>query len=263
MTLTPHTTEVESYLVRRRDALAVYGDFRPLLRDLELHSLAWELHYDPLVLQLLADGLTALGLHLASLPPNQFVGWTVSIQEPPVNLFFAGDSGSGAVVGRAFLEGVEPRPENLFVAQLKSPDSEPRRSTVPVDGIDIYGMVEHYYTRSEQRLARFLHDGPRAVLILALPQADAAWIRSLAPEAAFQLPREREVKLLARRHLTWRCGCDREKLANVLVGAYGSAPEALFKEEERVEVECPRCGALLAVSRDEYERVWRARLDLE
>jgi molecular chaperone Hsp33 len=174
-----------------------------------------------------------------------------------MNLFFTGDFDAGTVIGRAFLEGIEPRPENVLISQLRTSHGEVRTSSVSVRGIDIFAMVERYYAQSEQRLARFLHLESRAVLILGLPHADVRWIRSLQPEAAFRLPRRRSVKLLARRRILLRCGCDREKIAGVLVGVYGPAPEALFSQDSSVEVDCPRCGARLTVTRTDYERAWR------
>jgi molecular chaperone Hsp33 len=248
--------QVRCYLVRPRETLLILGDLSPVVHDLDLHILSCGLTYEPLVRQLIADGLLALSLHLVSRPPDEYVGWTVSIQElePAVNLFFTGSAGAGHAVGRAFLENIEPRDESVFFCQAKRREGEPQLSSVAVSGIDLYGMVEQFYEKSEQKLARYFHREERVALVLALPNADREWIRALGVEQVFGLPESAGVNLLSERRLIFRCGCDREKIAGVLVGAYGSHPEALFSSEEEVIVECPRCAAQYSIRRDDYER---------
>ena len=253
MTTARSPSEVACYLIREHDVLAFYGDFRPLGVDLDLHILSCGLQYDPLARQLLLDGLIALALHLCARPAGEHVGWTVSIQRPAMNLFFTGDASETTVVGRVFLGGVEPRSHNVLISQTTSVHSEARRSSVDVEGIDIFAMVERYYRQSEQRPARFFASEAQSALVLGLPDADGRWIANLSDREVFRLPSRGE-GLLSRRRVSLRCGCDRLKITNALVGIYGGMTDDLFRSDPAVEVECPRCGARVVVTRGDYDR---------
>jgi hypothetical protein len=250
-----NVARLKKYLLADREAVVVLGDFSPLIEDLDLHILSCGLNYDGFVRQLLADGVSALALHLTLRPRDEYVGWTVSIQKPePLNLFFTGNSGSSSVAGRAFLEGVEPRDENVFVAQVKRGLGELRASTVAVEGVDLYGMVEAYYEQSEQNLARFFHrsQGPVA-MVAALPDADPDWLRGLDGEAVFAVPSLDQAKLLAAWDFSFRCGCDASKVGLDLFGLTRGHPELLFASEDEVTVDCRRCGASYRFTRRDYE----------
>lgn len=251
----PTDVRIDSHLIRERDALVVYGDFRFLLQDLDLHLLSQGVQHDAFTRHVLADGLTALGLHLSSRPPDEYVGWTVSIQKPLMNLFFTGSLDSGCIVGRAFLEGVEPRQDNTFISQTNRGFGDAQLSSVSVQSVDLFEMVEEFYRQSEQKEARYFHEEPAVALLVALPGADLEWIGSVGTREVFSLPGSAQVEHLATRHLSFRCGCDRNKIAGILVGAYGASPETLFSQDAEIEVECPRCAGKITVTREEYDRI--------
>ena len=255
----PEGALVESYLVRDRNALALYGNFAQIIHDLDLHIVSQGLDYDPFTRQLLIDGLSALGLHLATRPVDEYVGWTVQIRQPLMNLFFTGDARTGALVGRAFTdpEDVAARDESVFFSQSKREFGDPQLSSVAVTGVDLYGVVEQFYEKSEQKLARFFPRDAIAGFIVALPDVDANWLRAVSPEEAFDLARRPRVEHLADRYFRFRCGCDSDKVAGILVGAYGQALDELFGDSDEVEVECPRCASRVSVSRRGYERLLR------
>ena len=269
MTAKPST--IQSLLYRERGVLVLFGEFTALKEDLDLHCLSLGIDYDPFVRELLIDGLSALSLHLASRSVDEHVGWTINLQRPaPMNLFFTGSRSDHSVVGRAFLEAEEgvTRQGNLFVCQSTREHGERRESFVEVEGVDIFGMVERYYDQSEQKLARFFHraradrDGeaemPRRdaeiVFLQLLPDGDASWLRAATTEEVFALLGAGDLEALATESLRFRCGCDRERMAKCLVAVYQNQPEALFGADDSVEVECPRCGARLAVTREDYQR---------
>jgi molecular chaperone Hsp33 len=250
--------EVRSNLVRSRDVVAFEGDFRAVVEDAELHNLAYSLDVDPLGRCLLADGLAALGLHMAARRRDEHIGWTISIQEPPLNLFLTADVGAGTLVGRVFAAGVEPRGENLFLAQVKQGAGEPVLSTVPVEGLDIFAMVERFYAKSEQRLARFFHQNHRVLLVQSLPDTDLEWLARIDAAEAFGLLADARTKGLETRRVRWHCGCDKRKIVEVLIGLYGDAVDELFGREAESEVHCPRCGSSFVVERGEYEAAGRS-----
>ncbi len=254
----PPGARLQSWFVRERGALLITGDFAAVTRDLDLHALACGIEYEPLVRTLLVDGLTALGFHLATRPADESVGWTVTLPGESLNLFFTGHAGDGTVVGRAFTEGVEPRDESLFFAQVKRGRQEARTSTVPVNGLDLYDAVEHFWEQSEQKVARFFHDTGTSAFLTSLPEGDDDWIRAVDVEEVFALSGSDGVRFLAERPVVFRCGCDKAVVTRVLVAAYGDAVDDLFARDESVRVECPRCGAGYTVARGEYDEARRS-----
>ncbi len=248
--------QTRSFLARDENVLVLVGNFDPIAAELELHALSNGLSYDAFVRQVLCDGLIALGMHLAARPVDEYVGWTVSVQEPAMNLFFTGSTQDEALAGRAFLDEAEVRlrDHNLFVSQSRRPSAETHESFVEVDGIDVFGMVEHYYSQSEQRHGRFLTaEGRDVILLQSLPDSDVAWLQNVTREEIEQRLNESRLQFLAERHFHFRCGCDRGRMLGMLKAAYGPDSSALFESDETVELQCRRCGARLDVTETEYQ----------
>ena len=103
---------------RDLDVLVAEGDATPIRRDLELHLLSIGARHEPAIIDLLGDGLTAMGLYLVSRPRFDHFGWTIQLQEPLLNLFFAGSASDQSVVGRAFSSGVERLRKNPSTAYI-------------------------------------------------------------------------------------------------------------------------------------------------
>src|SRR6187399_617928 len=108
--------EVRTYFVRGRNALVARGEFSELYAALYLHQMDCGVRLEPAQDQLMRDALAGITLHCAARPQKETIAWTVSFQEPLLNLFVAGDNPSGAVVGTAFAENVKKAEKNLFYA---------------------------------------------------------------------------------------------------------------------------------------------------
>jgi len=253
----PRGTEARSLLIREHDAVAFLGDFRALVVDFELHLMACSLDIDPFARQLVADGFAALGLHMLTRRRDEHVAWTISVQEPPVNLFFTADVGASTLVGRAFLDGVEPRDHNLFFSEAKIGKGEASCSAISVDGVDIFGMVERYYEQSEQRPSRFFRRANEVLMVQSLPDTDFEWLASLDGETAFELLQGDDAELLEERRLRLRCGCHKRKILDILTSLYRNEPDQLFGADVEVYAQCPRCGSRFKVGREEFEQARR------
>jgi molecular chaperone Hsp33 len=59
--------------------------------------------------------------------------------------------------------------------------------------------------------------------------------------------------LLERRISRWYCGCNHERMREVLAPTMRQDPKALFGEGEKLEIRCPRCGARHAITREAME----------
>ena len=244
-----------SYLDRDHDVLIASGDPRPLHLDLELHLLSNAVEQDACSLSLLKDGLSALALWIVGRPRFEAHGWTISVHEPRLNLFFTGSAREKTVVGRAFHEHLEPQGRNIFYSQTIWPGGETRTSSVDVEGNDIFGMVEQYVWRSEQMRARFFTRDDRAALLWPFPGADRAWIEGVRPEEVFVLEAGGRLKLIAENVVRFRCGCDRERITKVVFEIYKGDAGELFGDERAVEAECPRCGTRHEISRESFEKL--------
>lgn len=244
--------EVRCYFVRGRNALAVRADFGPVYLDHYLHLMQHRLKLSPAHDSQLKDALAACTLHLASRPQNEVSAWTLHFATPPMNLFVTGSSKGENIVGRVFTEDVRDDRQNLFIAQANDFPKEPQRSIVEFDGTSVFPIVEHYYAKSEQRLARFFsHAEEDFVFITAQPDCDEAWLRGLDDAAVRELGNTEQLSLLETRRYRHHCGCtiDRVLPALASIGA-----DEIFAGEDVVRIDCPRCAAKFDLDRERFEK---------
>jgi hypothetical protein len=245
--------EIRRFLHREQQLALAVGEFAALFRAYIDHVERWELPADGLTLALMREGLAASALHLTSRPLDEMFGITINIKTPPLNLFVAGDARAATLTGRAFTEGVKTTDMSRFFVQAQRLRGEPTQSTIDVQGLDVLGMFEDYYRRSEQTQARFFDlDEDRFLMVLALPDSDGEGVAKLEREAARALLNG-EARALDERTVVFRCGCNLEKVLKALRDIFGSDPNELFQGENSVETFCPRCGSRWMISRKEFE----------
>ena len=81
---------VTTEYVRHRNVLLARGHFPPLYLEYYLHLADNRIPVAPEHDRLFKDMLAAFVLHAASRPRPEMIAWTVSVQQPPPNLFVAG-----------------------------------------------------------------------------------------------------------------------------------------------------------------------------
>jgi molecular chaperone Hsp33 len=246
--------EVRTHFVRHRHALLARADFGELFVDYYLHLGANQIHVNPEHDAMFKRALAAFTLHCASRPWNELTAWTVNFQRPLVNLFLTGDNETGAVTGRVFNENVKEGPENLFFADVVRGTQPKRRSAVTFTGGDPMAAVEKFYDQSEQRGARFFQTGEETfVMLTEQPDCDLAWFRALTTDDVRALDERETLALMERRIHRWHCGCNHERMMEVLAPTMRQAPQDLFGDDETLEIRCPRCGARHTVTREALE----------
>ena len=171
----PPGLEVRTYFVRGRNALVARADFGELYVDYYLHQGQHGQQHAPAHDAMLKEALAALTLHCAARPWNESWAWTLHFAEPLLNLFVTGDNRRGMVVGQLFTEGVKADHHGRFVADVVRERGEPRRSVVEFAGAEVFPMVEHFYTQSEQRPARFFRHGPERATSLRMSLLQQRW----------------------------------------------------------------------------------------
>src|ERR1043165_6452230 len=114
----PNGAIVSVDFVRGRNALLAHGDLGPLFTDYYLHLADNHLKYTPEQDAIFKKALAAFTLHCASRPLNEHLAWTLSFQDPRLNLFLAGDNEDCTVAGRLFTENVRPAEHNTFYSDI-------------------------------------------------------------------------------------------------------------------------------------------------
>ena len=246
--------EVRTFYVRERNALLARGEFGDLFVDYYLHLADQQLRPAAAHAEMFKSALAAFVLHCASRPWNELTAWTINFQQPLVNLFLTGDNETGAVTGRVFDDNVRVLPENLFFADVVRGGQPKRRSTVSFEGSDPFGAVEHFYAQSEQRGARYFRLGEEGFALLTEhPDCDLGWFRNLTSEQVQALEERETVVPMERRIQRWHCGCNQQRMLEVLAPAFKSGPEELLQGDEKIEIRCPRCAARHSVTREALE----------
>jgi molecular chaperone Hsp33 len=246
--------EVRTHFVRRRNVLVARADFSPLYVDYYLHLSDHGIRVAPELDPLFKRALAGFVLHAGSRPWNEYIAWTINIQDPLVNLFVTGDNHSGHVAGRVFADNVKQLPKPIFYSDVVRGDQPKRRSAVEFEGSDPLRAAEVFYERSEQRRGRYFQVGEEEFLLaVEHPDCDRGWLDSLTEEEARSLERNEELALLERRIVRWNCGCNQARMLEVLAPVFRTDPEDLFEGEETLEMRCPRCAARHFVTREALE----------
>ncbi|MEZ5413895.1 MAG: Hsp33 family molecular chaperone HslO [Opitutaceae bacterium] len=246
--------EVRTYFVRERNVLLALANFSELFVDYYLHLSDQRVQLQPEHDALFKRALAAFTLHCASRPWNEMTAWTINIQEPLVNLFLTGDNEIGSVTGRVFDEDVKQLPANIFYADVVRDRKPPRRSMVNFEEADPLKAAEAFYTQSEQRAARYFQLGEEEfVMITEHPDCDLEWLRGLTAEQVAKIDETETLTLMERRIQRWHCGCNQERMMQVLLPVMQQDAEGLFGDDPKVEIRCPRCAARHAVTREALE----------
>ena len=246
--------EVRTYFVRDRNALLARAEFGELFVDYYLHLSANQIKVAPEHDAMFKRALAGFTLHSASRPWNELIAWTVNVQQPLVNLFLTGDNGTGAVTGRVFDENVKEGPENLFFVDVVRGNQPKRRSAVTFAGSDPLTAVEAFYAQSEQRGARYFQLGEEEfALVTEHPDCDLKWFHGLTPEAVARMDETQTLVLMERRIYRWHCGCNQQRMMEVLTPTMKHDPDALFGDDPKLEMRCPRCGARHTITREALE----------
>lgn len=244
---------VHRFVDNLSNALFAHGDFTLLIDAYLAHTRRWSEAPEPLVATMMSQGLAGGALHLSCRPRDETVGWTISIQQPAINLFLTGDSGDNAITGRGFTKGVQEAESNRLFVQSTRPQSAVRQTMLEVEGLDVLSIFEQYHERSEQFPARFFdYDNGQYAMVLGLPGIDREWLLGLDRESTLDHI-DKNARLLDRRTFEFRCGCRPERMHEVLRSVYAHDAHGLFLQDESVEVECPRCGHRWDVTREEFE----------
>lgn len=253
----PHlsSTVVTVDFVRHRNVMLVQADLGALLVDYYLHLADQGLKPLPAHEALLRRGLAVFTLHCAARPRNEHIAWTISLQQPRLNLFYAGDNEDCQVVGRLFTENIREADRNVFYNELvPKRGAEKRRSVVNFTGADVFHAVETYYAESEQRTARIFDLGDdKFALLISHPDCDTSWLRQITAAGVNDLSKQETLARIETRSYHWHCGCSQQKILGALAPMARTGLQDLFGDSETIQVQCPRCAAKYSLNRETME----------
>ncbi len=246
--------EVRTRYVRERNVLVAQATLSELYVDYYLHLGENKLKPDPAHDAVFKRALAVFVLHCASRPQNEITAWTINLQEPRVNLFLTGNNTIGAITGRIFAENVKEFPENLFYSDVIRGAEPKRRSVVQFTSGDPVVGAETFYARSEQRPVRFFQLAEEEfALVTEHPDCDRPWFEALNAEAVRTLETRETATPMETRHYRWHCGCNQERMLQVLAPVMKQDAEGLFGATDSLTIHCPRCAALHTVTRESLE----------
>lgn len=251
----PQGSVVTVEFVRHRNALLVRAELGELFTDLYLHLADQGLRHPEALDRFFKDALAAFTLFCASRPRPEHLAWTLGLQAPRANVFLAGDNEDDTVAGRIFTENVREAERNVFYCDVvPRRGAETRRSVVTFDGTDALQAAQTFHADSEQRPARYFHlGGDEYALLVAHPDCDLAWYRSIGQPEIRTLASRETLALIERRDYRWECGCNQRRIMRALAPAARQDMGDLFGEAESIRVQCPRCAAVHVVTREAME----------
>ena len=246
--------EVRTYFVRDRHALLARVDLGELFVDYYLHLSSHQIKVAPEHDAMFKRALAGFVLHCASRPWNEFIAWTINFQVPLVNLFLTVDNSNGSITGRVFDENVKEAPHNLFYSDVVRGSQPKRRSTVTFEGGDPLNGAQALYHQSEQRDARYFQLGEEEFALLTEhPDCDLPWFHGLTIDSVRGLDQTETLALTERRVYRWHCGCNQQRMMEVLAPTMQRDAAALFGGDPKVEIRCPRCGGRHTITREALE----------
>ena len=235
------------------DVILAFGDFGGFHAAYSDHVRLWSIAPDPLGEVMMKQALAGAALYLSCRPRDETVAWTLNIQKPPTNVFFTGSSDGAAVTGRVFSEGVQTAAESRLFVETSRPRMSALRSVIDVVGLDVLEILEAYSRQSDQSRSRYLElGGDRYFMATSLPGTTGAshWLDGLTPEIATKAIGD--FRVLDERTFWFQCGCDFDRMVEVIRGIYKDAIDELFGDDDSVEVGCPRCGRNWRLGRDRF-----------
>lgn len=153
--------------------------------------------------------------------------------------------------------------EGRLVLTIERTHGEPYQGVVPLAGHGIGEALEHYFATSEQLPTRFwlAADAGRAagLLLQRLPADEAAddWDRigmlaaTITPEELLRLStldvlhrlfHEEDVRLFESEPLSYRCGCSRTRIEDMLRTLGEAEVQSTITEQGEIEVTCEFCN---------------------
>lgn len=261
--------------------------------DRTWRDVARRMDYPPVVRSLLGQAVAAVTLLAGSVKGQASV--TVQVQgDGPVHLLVVQCSSDGDLRGLARWKDPIPESADAEDAQTLLGDGrlaitlEPKghgrryQAVVPLEGRNLAGVFEGYFTQSEQLDTRLwlsadgdrvgglllqqlpgaaesddLHEGWRRVGMLSDTISERELRELTAGSLIHRLFHEEDVRVFRPRPVRFHCHCSRERIENVLQSLGRERLADCTEEDGTVSVNCEFCNEEYRFDRVELERILR------
>lgn len=228
--------------------------------------------YPEFVKKVLGEALTAAVLLSATIKHDGSLILQIR-SDGPIHLLVVQATREGTVRGLAHWSRV---PENTTLPGLfgeghiaitleSHKNGERYQSVIPLEGDSLMAALEAYFNRSEQLPTRLwlVSDNVSAagILLQRLPQeetSDEDWQRAsvlldtltaaelthLEPEEVlYRLFHEEEPRLFDPKNIRFHCGCNRDKVENMLRSLGQEEADSILEEQGKIVITCEFCNA--------------------
>lgn len=251
MELLPHVTVFRRLLWMEPGLLFVVGDFRNVIEGRRAYSARHGIPAGPEEALLpLGRLLAAAALAAVSLAERESWGWTMTFDGSPHGFFCAVEpEGMLTAVVRAADPG-----KGLVALQRQRADEPCRQSAFEPVGDDPARAVERYFHQVEQTQTRIaVMEEEEGVLVQKLPGGDFQHVAHLRDRelAVFvhELRERGALRDMGEVLLFYECRCSERMIGDLIANLDPSSREALWGDQARLEVTCPRCGRGFVLSK--------------
>ncbi len=191
----------------------------------------------------LNQALAAAAMANAGLADRESWGWSLALPDRPFGLFVAAEP-QGMVVGRVMPRS---RAEAKAAVQRRKQDKDVTQSFYePLSG-DVFQAMEGYFDHSEQVPTRiFVKDDGRGALVRMLPKGDFDRVADLSGaelvDKLFALRDDGILRRLEEFRSFTQCLCTDEYILTMITSLPKEQRAALWGDETKLEIECPRCA---------------------
>jgi len=167
--------------------------------------------------------------------------------------------------------------EGQLILTIRSEAPEPYQGIVPVQGHQLSGALETYFTQSEQLPTRiwlfanafqaaglFLQELPdqqndndnwERIIMLANTVTEDEMFNLPCHEMLHRLFNEEQVKLFEPQSCQFKCNCSTEKIESTLFAMQQDVLQKILQEQGEIAVDCEFCGKQYHFPRAELEKI--------
>jgi len=238
------------YLWEEPNLIVIMGNSEEIIKGYHAYNTHYKINPQKSAAEKLNRIFAAAGLVAVSLPERESWGWSLSLPGSGTGLFCSIEP-EGMVSGRVIQTDKD---KNVAVVQRQKPGSEMTQSNFTVKSSDPVKAVEQYFEESDQNLVRIaINPNGDGVLIHALPGGNFEKINALPDDdliaLCIKLSKNNEIKKLEEVLLFYECRCNDEMILNMITRLPEKQRKELWKDQEKLEIECPRCTRSFTIHR--------------
>lgn len=212
----------------------------------------------------LKDLIACFAIHLTAGIGFDSHAWTVSrVSEHPYSLFVTGavtslgsdGISSGYIVGNILTQNIRHTDINALHANTIS-NGKQSSSYISTEADTVTNIAHAFFQQSEQRPIRIKisENSDTAVGIVALPDFNPAWFEEVDLDSFLIESKNADKTAMRRCEFSFTCNCSPEKLIPFIRSLSKKEITDLYKDDQELLINCPRCGKNFVIKRSQIEK---------